>query len=350
LAWLKGFYRKPRVNHQQLIDHRDGIFFTSCCCNSEIARAFLDKGEEAADQMLEKYMKMFPGHFFLEIMLIDFHKQKPYDAYVLRAKEKYNLPIIVTLDSHYVNKEDSFLQRCMLMIKTQTTIKDALLKKDAGEDVFELQDSELYMKSEQELDQKYIEVPDESKYIEDDPYSRMAYSEIIPYEIYCEAKRTTVEICRKAAGVEIDRSIKLPEIPDADEKLEDELAKGFKKRRLIEKPNKLEYILRLQEEKDMIQKKGFSSYFLIQKRMTDEARRICPQILGWGDGSEALGWGRGSAVSSLACYCLGITNVDPIRHGLLFSRFLNDARGGRQLRTRFRSDPISHIVNGEEDV
>ena len=74
--------------------------------------------------------------------------------------------------------------------------------------------------------------------------------------------------------------------------------------------------------------------------MIDEARKICPQILGWGDGSEAVGPGRGSAVGALVCYCLGITDVDPIKHNLLFSRFLSDSRGGKSLKLRFTIDPV----------
>jgi hypothetical protein len=75
--------------------------------------------------------------------------------------------------------------------------------------------------------------------------------------------------------------------------------------------------------------------------MTDEARKICPVLLGWGDGSEAVGPGRGSAVGSLVCYCLGITDVDPIKHGLLFKRFLSEARGGRSMKLRFKNiDPL----------
>ncbi len=104
----------------------------------------------------------------------------------------------------------------------------------------------------------------------------------------------------------------------------------------------MRYIKRIKEEYDLICRKDFSSYFLIQKAMTDEARRICPSLLGWGsmDGAEAVGPGRGSAVGSLICYCLGITDVDPIEHDLLFSRFMSEARGGRQMKLRFGGPPL----------
>ena len=95
---------------------------------------------------------------------------------------------------------------------------------------------------------------------------------------------------------------------------------------------------RIEEEYSLICQKGFSSYFLIQKMMTDEARRWYFETYG-SSGSSAVGPGRGSAVGALSCYCLGITDVDPIKHGLLFSRFLSPARGGKQIKFRFSGEP-----------
>jgi DNA polymerase III alpha subunit len=114
--------------------------------------------------------------------------------------------------------------------------------------------------------------------------------------------------------------------------------KGFIFRNL---PKTKEYLDRIKEEYSLITRKGFSSYFLIQKMMTDEARRVCASLLGWGDGSQACGPGRGSAAGALTCYCLGITNVDPVAEGLLFSRFMSEARGGRSISLEFKNmDPL----------
>jgi DNA polymerase-3 subunit alpha len=115
------------------------------------------------------------------------------------------------------------------------------------------------------------------------------------------------------------------------------IIEGFKKRHL---PYSKEYLNRIQEEYELICQKDFSSYFLIQKMMVDEARRISKQLLGWGTGHEAVGPGRGSAVGSLICYCLGITDVDPIKHDLLFSRFLSPARGGKSMKLNFTIEPL----------
>jgi DNA polymerase-3 subunit alpha len=322
-GWTKGFYRKPRINYEQLLKHKEGLFFTSCCYNSEVGRAFDKGGEDAADAVIERYIEMVGrDHYFLEFMLLDFKKQKPYDAYIIKAHEKYKLPLILSNDVHYCNKEDSKFQRLMLMVQTNRTIQEIQKAIAEDKDLFELQDANLWMKSEEELNEKWLS----------------DYSDVIPYELFIEAKKNTVKLCERAKGVQLDRSLKLPVIPDADDVLKEEIMKGFKSRNL---PKTKEYLDRIKEEYSLITRKGFSSYFLIQKKMTDEARRVCKEILGWGDGSQACGPGRGSCVGALTCYCLKITNVDPVREGLLFSRFMSEARGGRSICLEFKNiDPL----------
>lgn len=324
LAWTRGFYYKPRVNHEMLLKHKEGIVFTSCCYNSEIGQAFEHGGDDAGFAMVEKYIGMFgKDNFFLEIMLLDFIKQKPYNQFIIRAHDRYGLPVILTQDCHYSQREDSKMQRLMLMVQTRKTIQEIQEKMDREEtaDLFELQDTNLWMKSEEELNEKW----------ESD------YKDTIPLEFFEEAKRNTVRVAERCKGVKLDRSVKLPHIDDADQKLLEFISIGFKKRRLPRNPV---YMARIKEEYDLICSKGFASYFIIQKMMADEARRVAKELLGYGDGSEAVGPGRGSAVGALTCYCLGITDVDPIEHDLLFSRFLSPARGGKQMKLRFTIDPV----------
>ena len=318
-GWTKGFYYKPRINYELLQKHKEGLIFTSCCYNSEIGQAFDRGGEEEGFKMIEKYINFFgKDKFYLEIMLLDFSKQKPYNQFIIKAHEKYGLPLNLANDTHYCQKDDSKMQRLMLMIQTKKTLKEIEEKKaeDETADLFELQDQNLWMKSEEELNQKWL-----SDYRDD-----------IPYELFEQAKINTTKIAQLSKGVELDRSIKLPYIPEAEEKLLEEIQIGFNYRRL---PKNQKYIDRIKEEYKLICQKGFASYFLIQKMMTDEARRICPKLLGYGDGSEAVGCGRGSAVGSLVCYCLRITDVNPIEHDLLFSRFLSPSRGGKQMKLRY---------------
>jgi len=325
LAWTKGYYYgRPRLNHEQLQKYKEGIVFTSCCYASEIGQAYAEGGEEAGFAMVERYMAMFgPKQFYLEIMMLDFKLQKDYDRFIIKAHLKYGLPIILTNDVHYCNPEDSKYQRLQLMVQTNTTMRDLqkrLLESDS-DDVFVLQSESLSMKTEEDLDK----------------YWMVEYADAIDYEIYKEAKRNTVRVANRCKGVKLDRSVKLPKIEDANEKLFEAVKMGAMARNL---PKNSAYTDRLKEEYSLICRKEFSSYFLIVQMMTNEARRISPQLLGWGDGSEAVGPGRGSAVGSLVCYCLGITDVDPVRHKLLFKRFLSEARGGRSMRLRFKGKPV----------
>lgn len=317
-AWIHGFYKKPRINHEILEQHKEGLIFTSTCANSEIANAFFANGDDAGFDMVRKYKEMFGEHFYLELMMLDFKLQKPYDEFLIRAHDKFNIPMILTQDCHYCKKENSHHQRLMLMINTHRTIQEVQALVDSGQadDLFELQDSNLWMKSEEELNEKWVS----------------DYSTIIDYDIYKQAKMNTVKICELAKGVKLDRSIKLPSFENEVENLKRLTMQGFVQRNL---PRTQKYAARIQEELNLITQKGFSSYFLIEKMMVDEAMRICPDIYGFTDTSVARGPGRGSVCGSLVAYCLDLHDVEPIKHDLLFSRFLSPARGGIQMKTRF---------------
>lgn len=324
-AWIHGYYRKPRVNHEALMQYKEGIIFTSTCANSEIARAFFEGGDEGGFQMLEKYMAMFGEHFYLELMMLDFKDQKPYDAFLIRAHDKYHIPLILTQDCHYCRKEQSHNQRLMLMQQNKRTLAEmqALVESGQAEDLFELQDANLWLKSEDELNEMWTN----------------KFNDVIDYDLYKQSKANTVKIAEFAKGVQIDRDIKLPKIPDADVVLWEEIKKGFVKRSCPKTPV---YVKRIREEYDLIVEKGFASYFLIQKMMVDEARKKGPEIIGFGDGSEAVGPGRGSVCGSLIAYCLRLHDVEPIIHDLRFSRFLSPARGGKQMKIRHSIQPIPH--------
>lgn len=306
LAWTKGYYYKARVNHKQLMQYKEGIIFTSCCYGSEVGQAFDRGGEEAGMEMVEKYIAMFGGNYRLEVMLLDFAKQKPYDAFIIKAHDKYKVPLIVTNDCHYCDPGDSKFQRLMLMVQTKLTVQDVekKMQESGDQDLFVMQDPNLYMKFEEELNLKW----------ESD------YSDIIPYELYEKAKLNTVDICRMAGNVKLDQTMKLPVWENANERLKEEVLKGFKRKGL---PFTKEYQNRLKEEFELITEKQFSSYFLILKAAVDEAKRFTLEMFGT---PNAIGPGRGSDVGSLVCFCLGITTVNPVKHGLLFSRFLSKAR------------------------
>lgn len=326
-GWIHGYYRKPRINHEILQQHKAGIIFTSTCANSEIANAFFEGGDEAGFAVVKQYLDWFGENFYLELMMLDFKLQAPYDAFLIRAHDKYNIPFILTQDCHYCKKEHSQNQRLMLMINTKRTIHEvkALIESGQADDLFELQDENLWMKSEDELNAKW----------ESD------YQEVIDYEIYKQAKANTVKVCEKARGVSLDRTIKLPQFEDDKAKLLEHIKKGIVIRAIPTNGAKgAKYINRIKEEYELICNKGFASYFLIQKMMVDEAFRVCRELYGFSDASMARGPGRGSIGGSLVGYLLDLHDVDPVENDLYFSRFLSKARGGKQMKTRFTQEPI----------
>jgi len=325
-AWIHGYYRRPRVNHEILQQYKEGIIFTSTCGNSEIAQAFFEGGDEAGFAMIEKYMAMFGEHFRLELMMLDWKMQKPYDAFLLRAHAKYGIPLFLSQDCHVCKKEHTHNQHLMLLQKGKKTLADvaALIESGDADDVFELQDSNLWLKSEEELNEKWDS----------------DYSEIIDYDLYKQAKENTVKIAEFCKGVQLDREIKLPRIPDAEAVLWDEVKKGFIQRQCPKSPA---YLKRIREEYDLITEKGYASYFLIQKMMTDEARDYTKRVLGF-DPMYGVGPGRGSVCGSLLAYTLRLHDLDPLLHGLKFSRFLSPVRGGKQTKFIHTINPVSDKV------
>jgi DNA polymerase-3 subunit alpha len=317
-GWLHGFYYKPRINLEQLTLHKEGIVVGSGCFNSPVGQVFSKEGEEAALSEIEKYHSLFGKDYYLEIMLLDFSKQKPYNQFLIKSSERLGIPLVISQDCHYCMKEDAKMQRTMLAVGSKHTIQELNEAESLGKtDYFELQDTNLWMKSEEELNQKW----------EEDHY--------VDYDLFKEAKRNSVRICEQCKGVKLDRSVKLPRFPDEDDRLKDLVMDGVRKRGMPES-----YWTRLREEFALVKEKEFSAYFIIQQMMTDAARKHCAEMVGSGTGSEAVGPGRGSAAGFLMCYLLGITDVDPVKHDLLSSRFLSPARGGKQMQIRFSEKPV----------
>jgi hypothetical protein len=208
-------------------------------------------------------------------MMLDFKLQKPYDAFLIRAHDKYGIPLILTNDCHYCQKDHSRYQQLMLMMQNNRTIQELeMLLASGADDIFELQDTNLWMKSESELNDKW----------ESD------YQTIIDYELYKQSKANTVKICEMAKGVSLDRSIKLPTVPDQVNVFKKAIMQGFEDRNV---PKTQKYLDRLKMEYELISKKGFISYFLIEQMMVKEAMRICPELCGFDDVSVARGPGRG---------------------------------------------------------
>lgn len=285
-AYLDGFYYKPRADRELLAQNNKGIIALSACMAGEIPRLILDGDYEKARNVACEYREIFGrDNYFLEMMDHHLPEQRMVNEALRKLSQETGIPLVVTNDAHYLRREDARIHDVLLCIQTGKTLQDENRLRFTGQ--------EFYLKSPQEM------------------------ASLFPNDL--DALRRTREIADRC-HVEFDFSeMHLPEfqVPaeyDLDSYLRKLCEEGISKRYpdgvSQEAKERLAYELRV------IQHMGFSGYFLIVQDFVNWARtREVP-----------VGPGRGSAAGSLVAYSLGITNIDPLKYGLLFERFLNPDR------------------------
>ena len=285
-AWVEGFYSKPRVDLDLLREHHEGLIALSACLAGEIPRALTRGDYEGAREAALRYEGIFGrGNFYLELQDHGMADQKRINPQLIRLSRETGIPLVATNDCHYIAPEDSRMHRVLLCIQTGRTIED--------ENAMEFGSEEFYFKSEEEMRALFPDVP--------------------------EAADNTVKIAQRCQ-VELEfGKTKLPAFftPDGSDNLEffRRLCQEGLARRYGENPPQ-EYRDRLEYEIRVISQMGYVNYYLIVWDFIRYARSV----------GIPVGPGRGSGAGSLAAYCVGITNVDPMRYDLLFERFLNPER------------------------
>lgn len=285
-AWVEGFYSKPRVDLDLLREHHEGLIALSACLAGEIPRALTRGDYEGARGAALRYEGIFGrGNFYLELQDHGMAEQKRINPQLIRLSRETGIPLVATNDCHYIAPEDSRMHRVLLCIQTGRTIED--------ENAMEFGSEEFYFKSEEEMRALFPDVP--------------------------EAADNTVKIAQRCQ-VELEfGKTKLPAFftPDGSDNLEffRRLCQEGLIRRYGEDPPQ-EYRDRLEYEIRVISQMGYVNYYLIVWDFIRYARSV----------GIPVGPGRGSGAGSLAAYCVGITNVDPMRYDLLFERFLNPER------------------------
>ena len=290
-AWTKGFYYKPRVDKSLLVKYREGLIASSACLAGEISDEVLHGTIGSAEAALKSYLDIYGEDFYLEIQ-----RHETYDpnadrsAFPLQQKvietfrklsEKYKVKIIATNDVHFINEEDAEAHDRLICINTAKDLDDPDRLRYSKQE---------FLKSEAEMRKIFSDIP--------------------------EAIDNVAEIIDKVEKYKLDHDPIMPEfvIPldfnDKDEYLRFLTYKGAKERWGELTP---EHITRLDFELETIAKMGFPGYFLIVQDFLRAAREM----------GVSVGPGRGSAAGSVVAYCLRITDIDPLRYGLLFERFLN---------------------------
>lgn len=285
MGFVEGFYVKPRIDWGLLHEHAEGLICLSGCLAGDIPQKIVSGQYDKAKEKAEELAALFGEDFYLEIQKHGIPDEDTAARGILRIHDETGIPIVVTNDAHYINKQDAYYQDVLMCIQTGKTVNEA------GRMRFETQ--ELYLKSEEEMRALFPDRPD--------------------------AADNTVEIADKCSfdfefGHYHLPRFQLPEgESDSFEYLKKLCAAGFEQRY---GPDREDAKKQLEYELDMIKRMGFVDYFL-----------IVSDFIGYAKSQRIpVGPGRGSAAGSVVSYCLNITDVDPIKYSLYFERFLNPER------------------------
>jgi DNA polymerase-3 subunit alpha len=296
-ASLHGFYYKPRVSKKFLAEHSRGLIGLSGCLKGEVAERLMEGNYEAARAATATYRDIFgKENFFLEIQDQGLEREHQIHPGLFRLEKDVDLPLVATNDSHYLCEDDAHAQDVMVCIQTGKTIQEPNRMKFEG--------AGFYVKSHDEMYRVFKDSPD-------------VLSRAVAIAERCNIRLEKV----KNPFPHFD----VPAGYTLDSYFEHATREGFARRlealRELEHAGRLkhsvaEYEQRLARELSIIQQMKFSGYFLIVWDFIRYAR----------EHDIPVGPGRGSAAGSLVSYSLGITNLDPLQHELLFERFLNPER------------------------
>ena len=284
-SFVDGFYSKPRVDKELLEAHHEGLIALSACVAGKIPQLILGNDYEGAKEAALEYAAIFGDeNFYLELQDHDLPEQTAVNQGILRIARETGLPLVITNDAHYLRREDAKMQDVLMCIQMGKTVDDPNRMK------FETE--EFYLKSEEELLALF---PQQAEAIENT--ARIA-------------ERCNVEF---TFGKYHLPEFKLPAGYDSLSYLRELCEKGFEERYGDEHP---EYLDQLDYEINMIEKMGFTDYFLIVSDFVRYAKSV----------GIPVGPGRGSAAGSMVSYTLRITDLDPMQYSLYFERFLNPER------------------------
>jgi len=305
-ASIRGFYYKPRVDHEFLSKHSEGIIALSACLGGEIQRYLMDDEYDKAKEVALLYKDIFKDGFYLEIQNHGMEEQRKVNEYNIKLSRETGIPLVATNDVHYINQSDSKAHDILMCIQTGKTVDDENRRRYPSD--------QFYLKSPEEMWNMFSYIP--------------------------EALENTVKIAEECNYDYKFHESKLPKFPlpdgvDSYEYLKDNCYKGLIERYDVfeslvgkeynfeaikkisdENEEAKEYCDRLEYELGIIKQMGYVDYFLI----------VWDFIRFSYENGIPTGPGRGSAAGSIVAYTLGITKIDPIKYNLIFERFLNPER------------------------
>ncbi len=283
LGFTEGFYIRPRIDMDLLQKHSGGLIALSACLAGEIPRRLLQRGYDSAREHALEMREIFGEDFYLELQDHGIRDQVEVNRGLLRLHQDTGIPLVCTNDCHYLRKEDAETHDVLLCIQTGKLVED--------ENRMRYEPQNFYVRSTEEMEALFREYPD-----------AISNTERI-------AEKCNLEF---TFGKYHLPQFQLPEGYDAFSYMKEQCEKGFLQRYA----GREECREQLEYEMNMIRRMGFVDYFLIVSDFVNYARSV----------GIPVGPGRGSAAGSMVSYCLGITDIDPMKYGLYFERFLNPER------------------------
>ncbi|MBK8920450.1 MAG: DNA polymerase III subunit alpha [Saprospirales bacterium] len=300
LGYMEGLYGKyPRIDKELILQYHEGLIATTCCIGAMVPQAILRQGEEAARKEFEWWYNIFGEDYYIEIQRHQMEEQDQVNEVLLRWASEYNVKVICTNDSHYVDQKDYNAHDILLCINTGEKQATPAIREFVEEGAvmkggrFAFWNDQFYFKTQAEMGQLFQDLP--------------------------LALDNTMEIVDKCDTLKLKQDILLPnfvipaEFASQDDYLRHLTFEGARERYKEISPEIEE---RLNFELHTVKTMGFAGYFLIVSDFIKAGRDL----------GVFIGPGRGSAAGSAVAYCIGITNIDPIKYQLLFERFLNPDR------------------------
>ncbi len=328
LGFMEGLYSKyPRVTKALIEKYKEGLIATTCCIGASVPKVILKNGEEEGEKEFQWWLERFGEDYYIEIQRHEIPEQNIVNAILLKWADKYNVKVIASNDSHYVDQSDWVAHDILLCVNTNEKLATPSKKDFADDETMSSKNSrfaffndQFYFKSTAEMTQLFADIP--------------------------QAIDNTNEIVGKIEKLDLKKDIMLPNFPipteyklHADDKLNQwEYLKylayeGAKKRygEILQTTQE-----RLDFELFTVKTMGFAGYFLIVMDFIKAGR----------DMGVMIGPGRGSAAGSVVAYCIGITNIDPIKYNLLFERFLNpDRKSMPDIDTDFDDEGRQKVID-----
>ena len=316
LGYMEGYYSKwPRIDKSLLLKYHEGLIATSCCLGAMVPQAILKEDEATAEKEFKWWLDLFGEDYYIELQRHNLPEQEKVNKLLLEFAVKYGVKIIASNDSHYVEQQDSNAHDILLCVNTGELQRTPISsdEEDGKGFRFGFPNDQFYFKTQSEMGQLFADLP--------------------------QAIDNTNEIVSKVELLDLKKDILLPnfQVPstfkDQDDYLEHITYMGAKERYKEISPEVEE---RIRFELFTVRTMGFAGYFLI----------VADFIRAGRDMGVLIGPGRGSAAGSVVAYCIGITNIDPIKYNLLFERFLNpDRKSMPDIDTDFDDEGRQKVID-----